>query len=920
MSADAMLEQALAQLELMIELEPAVRVERLRALRASAPALAARVEGWLAADANDGGLLDEGLVAIAPHALRSLAAERPDPQPARQPGDTIGAWRLLEPLGSGGMGEVWLATRNDGQFEQQVAIKLLKRGMDSDGVLQRFRRERQILARLEHPGIARLLDGGMTTAGLPYFAMECIRGTAITLFANARGLDARARVRLVVDLCTAVDFAHRRLVVHRDLKPGNVLVSEDGILKVLDFGIAKVLDDAREGGATETGTRVMSPAYASPEQLLGEPVAIATDVYAIGLVLFELLSGGLPHGRSSGSPAKVCSEVLRDATEAPSVARRHHLAEQGGESTGLDVDRELDLITLQSLRREPEQRYASAAALGDDLRRWLEQRPIRARPSSIGYRVRKFVSRNRLASAIAVLALAVVLTALSVSIAQRQAALLSAEEARVAARRAELSKQFLVSLFDRADAFSSANHGERTVIELLEATPARLLKELADEPQVQAELLLEVGGGLRVAGRLDSAHAVYRQALDAIARMPVADPILHAKALLYIGYAGNDLGRNDEARAYLLQAQALYLAAGDDRRRELISVKTSLARNANMRGDLAEALRLRKDILVERRQLSGERDPDYAMDLMNLSTSLLALGRAVEAEQELSRAHRLLDELLGAQHPRTLTVLRALAAVQLEQGRLAEARASAEDTLAGIAGNAAATTSLGPLANSVLARVALYEYRLGDARRHGQLAIEGEQSTTARGAALRNLGRVQIAQGQFVDATRTLQQSLEAYAGASATSRHSLWAAFLLADARRAERTDPTSISALRDAFVALSASEGEHGVEQFEAALMMGRAEREAGMLDHALALHEQALAATRAHGVLGEVGLALAHAECALDLQRRAAAGDAESAMQAAVAALPYFERHARDDPRRTALAALLRQTGAMGEQRSR
>ncbi|HPG94281.1 MAG TPA: serine/threonine-protein kinase, partial [Dokdonella sp.] len=707
-----LLQRAIACFEQFADLDPDARRQHLHDLHSREPALAARVAKLLAADAREHGVLEAGLAALAPAALHQLASGRMEKE-AHSANDMIGPWRLKEMLGRGGMGEVWLASRNDGQFEQQVAVKLLKRGMDSDGVLHRFQRERQILARLEHPGIARLLDGGMTAAGLPYFAMECIRGVPIDQFARTHQLDVRSRVRLVIALCSAVDYAHRHLVVHRDLKPANTLVTDEGVLKVLDFGIARVLDESSNVGATETGSRVMSPAYASPEQLLGEPIAIATDVYAIGLLLYELLSGVLPHGRGHQSLSQVVADVSRDATEAPSTLGRmwHRGAEAQGQVLP-GIDRELDLIVLQALRSSPEARYPSAAALAEDLCSWLERRPIRARPATLGYRVAKFVARNRLAVVLGGVALAVVLAALSVSIVQRRAAIANAEAARASARRAELSKQFLVSMFDRADAFSTANHGEKTVVELLESTPDRLINELADEPEVQAELLLEIGSGLRVAGRRNSAHAAYRTALDSIARIPAADPILHAKALLYIGYAENDLGKSDDARTHLMQAQAIYRAAADDRRRELISVATGLARNANMRGDLTSALQLREQILSERRALSGERDPDYAMDLMNLSTSLIALGRYADAEQALRRSQALLSELLGARHLRTLTVLHALAAIHLEQGRLDEARTNAELVLERSADNAAAQASLRPAANSVLARVALYEYRL----------------------------------------------------------------------------------------------------------------------------------------------------------------------------------------------------------------
>jgi WD40 repeat protein/serine/threonine protein kinase len=326
----------------------------------------------------------------------------PAPRSAGAPRARVGPYQLVRVLGAGGMGTVWLAERDDGQFRKEVALKLVKRGMDSEAVLRRFRQERQVLADLEHPRIARLLDGGTTEEGLPYLVMERVEGRALLEHCEEEGLDVDARLRLFQKVCETVQFAHERGVVHRDLKPGNVLVTRDGEPKLLDFGIAKVLDAGRDFGVlelTRTGERFLSPRYASPEQLRGEPVGPASDVYALGVILYELLTSLHPHGWTTTSWSEFELDVLqRDAplpsravlvrgdVEAPAEGRRARSRRLRGD---------LDTIVLTALRKEPERRYASARALALDLGRHLAGRPVHARPDTLLYRLAKYVRRNR---------------------------------------------------------------------------------------------------------------------------------------------------------------------------------------------------------------------------------------------------------------------------------------------------------------------------------------------------------------------------------------------------------------------------------------------------------------------------------------------------------------------------------------------
>ncbi|MFL6203216.1 MAG: serine/threonine-protein kinase, partial [Thermoanaerobaculia bacterium] len=326
------------------------RDRRLAALKGEDPELAARLALLLAADGETTDFLGRPAV--------ELFGE----EPSLPAGTRIGSWRLLELLGRGGMGEVYLAERDEGTFKQRAALKLIKRGMDSRAIVRRFVRERQILSRLDHPGIARLLDGGSAVDGRPFFVLERVEGVPIT---EVRQGGLEGTLRLVQDVCAAVDSAHRRLVVHRDLKPANILVTKDGAVKLLDFGIAKLLAGGEEeetAALTQLDARVLTPAYAAPEQILGEPITTATDVYALGVLLFELITGTLPHSRERRSLGEMIGALARETVERPSAVLRRATGEESARLARL-LAGDLDLIVLTALHRDPARRYPSAAAL-----------------------------------------------------------------------------------------------------------------------------------------------------------------------------------------------------------------------------------------------------------------------------------------------------------------------------------------------------------------------------------------------------------------------------------------------------------------------------------------------------------------------------------------------------------------------------
>jgi len=643
--------RARARFEELIELSGEERDSQLAALTETDPELAAAVGDLLAADAHASGFLDEP---AAPPVVQEWFAASVGETAL---GQKIGPYRTVELLGRGGMGEVYLAERADGQFEQKVALKLLRRGLDSEEILRRFLRERQLLARLEHPNIARLLDGGLASDGRPFIVMERVEGEPITQWCAARSPTIEERLRLAVTCCDAVEAAHRNLIVHRDLKPSNILVSADGQVKLLDFGIAKLLgEDGEETLQTRAGVHVLTPAYAAPEQILGGPITTATDVYALGVVLYELLTGALPHDRRATTAAELSSKVSRETVERPSAAARKAMeSEAGGEREARRLARrlsgDLDTIVLKALHRDPARRYPSAAALADDLRRHLDGKPVSARPDTFSYRTAKLVERHRLGVA------AAVLIALSL-VGGLAAALWQARAARAQARRAEEAQQFLTSLFRVADPDQSKG-AQLTARDLLDRGAARVEGELASEPELRADMLTVLGNVYSQLGLFPEALKLYRKAL-AIRRKTgdASDPEL-AESYRRVGVALHKTAEYAKARPFLERARDLHERHGDAL--GVAGVLNDLANLARAEGDLAGAQRLLEHAVALRSREGPLDSPDLAKSLNNLA---LTLSR----QQKYPAAARVYE--------------RALAIHRKNEGELSSLVAGTEDNLA----------------------------------------------------------------------------------------------------------------------------------------------------------------------------------------------------------------------------------------------
>jgi len=529
------------------------------------------------------------------------------PAASNRVGRRIGAYNILQEIGRGGMGEVYRAGRADGQYEKEVAIKLVRGGYDTAAVLERFRHERQILASLDHPNIARLLDGGTTDEGLPYLVMELIEGTPIDQYCDAHNLDVTERLRLFLQVCSAVHYAHQRLVIHRDIKPGNILVTREGVPKLLDFGIAKILDPAANSATTIASP--MTPEYASPEQIRGEPITTATDVYSLGVVLYQLLTGRSPYPKNTHVPHELARVICEWEPERPStVVMRPEVRE--GEAHAATQARaptteamrslregsparlrrrlrgDLDTIVLQAMRKEPQRRYASVEQFADDIRRHLEGRPVSARRDSWRYRAGKFAIRHKLG----VTATALVLTAVlgGVAATVREARIAAVNERRAEQRFNDVRKLANSLMFEIHDAIRDLP-GSTAARRLLVTRALEYLDNLSAQSKGDASLQKELA-------------AAYERVGDVLGYPYAAN----------LGDKGGAL--QSYRKALEIRESLAGTSPGDtDLQRDLVGNYIRVAQVLESSGNFSDALdALRKALPMAQRIAAGSNDPVLA--------------------------------------------------------------------------------------------------------------------------------------------------------------------------------------------------------------------------------------------------------------------------------------------------------------------
>jgi eukaryotic-like serine/threonine-protein kinase len=623
----------------------------------------------------------------------------------------VGSYTLVSPIGRGGMGTVWLAERSDGRFTRSAAVKLLNAALIGRTGEERFKHEGTLLARLTHPHIAHLIDAGVTTTGQPYLVLELVEGEHIDEYCERLGLGVEARVRLFLDVLEAVAHAHNNLIVHRDIKPSNVLVRSDGVVKLLDFGIAKLLDsggDAVGPALTAEGNRALTPEYAAPEQLTGGPITTATDVHALGVLLYVLLGGPHPAAGSESAAELVKTIVETDPPRLSDVA-----------PNGKTYRGDLDNILAKALKKRPGERYPSVTAFADDLQRYLRDEPVSARPDTLVYRTNKFLRRHArgvAAAAAVVMLIATLIGFYTVRLTSER------DRARLEADKSAKMSELLTSLLTGADPYATRDR-EPTVRNILEAGAERVQTELADQPELKAEMLNVLGRVYQRLGLHDTARPLLDEALSIGRRAGAGETARLAQSLNELGILLRErgdiegavplleealamrrrlLGNHDKDVAVTLvelgralvdggmddRAEPLFREALDTRlrlfgltHRETSTSQAQLGLLLRERGDVAAAEPLFRDALATSRKVLGEDHPNVGAGWNNLGLVLLDKGDAASAEPMFRRALAIRRLHFGDRHHSLESNMGNLAASLRAQGKYAEAASLLEDAL-----------------------------------------------------------------------------------------------------------------------------------------------------------------------------------------------------------------------------------------------
>ena len=594
---------------------------------------------------------------------RVLDSHQSDAPERKDTPTAIGPWQLLHVLGSGGMGEVWLGERRDGAVEQKVAIKRLH--ADTSRFRDQLVSERRILARLEHPNIAHFIDAGVDSSGSPWLALEYVQGQVITDWCTQNALSVRARLQLFQKVCAAVEHAHRHLVVHRDLKPGNVLVNDDGEPKLLDFGVAKLLD----GATGEHTLGALTPSYAAPEQLRGEAISTATDVYALGLLLYRLLAGRLPHTRSSGNVALVLAQLDDEETQRPSVdARRAPLTLPYAPSA---LEGDLDAIVAQAIRRQPEARYGSVAELSADILRYFEAQPVHARTPSRWYRFSRFARRNRGALTVGSAATLALLISFGLTLWQARRAERAAEVAAIEAQRADAEAasakaqtarakgavSFVLSIFQQSDPFRRDARGAISLDAAFEDALLRADQQFADQPLLAIDLNDDFGEILTNKGRFDDAEKRLQRALElARTHHPANSPVI-AETLYNLAELAAKRGRADDGLPLVEQALAILDQHPDADPILRGNVQFRLGALLSVERDYARAERLAQEALSLHRKHLPPNDFRLPIAISNMGLLLREQSRNADAKPYLDEAVQLAESLQGADAAALVTLL-----------------------------------------------------------------------------------------------------------------------------------------------------------------------------------------------------------------------------------------------------------------------
>ena len=651
--------------ERAIALDAEARANLLLQECADDPSLREQVMALLLASGDDRGELEQRV----DRAFAGTAANV-------EAGNIVGRYRILRTLGRGGMGVVYLAERADDHYQQHVALKVMSRSLLQGEPAGRFRAERQILARLAHPNIARLLDGGQTEDGTPFLVMEHVQGSRIDEYCVKSHLSTRARLQLIQQVCAGVQYAHQNLIVHRDLKPSNILVTTEGVPKLLDFGIAKLLDPTNAGATipiTRGRDRVLTPEHASPEQLRGEPVGTVSDVYSLGVLLYEVLSGRRPFDLSGRSIAEMEHIICETTPRAPSASVSQALEAAGGTSHALVQARELrgdiDNIVLKAMHRDPERRYPSAAALSQDIQNYLDGRPIRARADTWLYRARKFLRRNAVAVSGA-MAAGVLIATLVVFYTIRLAT--ERDTAERERQTATTVAEFMTDVFRRANPNETAGKTV-TVREALDAAARRIDSDLADQPRLRLTLMRNMSQAYNGLGLWQEARNIMERAVAQERATFGNGGIELARSIELLASVYNNLSQFDAAAKQFEEALAIRRSLGPESEPETILLLNSIAINLKSRQKFAEAIARHRHAEALARRLSPPNDALLGQVLVATAATYSEAGDQRTSEIYAREALPLVRGLVVEGHDMYANVLATLGTTLRRQFKLVEA-------------------------------------------------------------------------------------------------------------------------------------------------------------------------------------------------------------------------------------------------------
>jgi eukaryotic-like serine/threonine-protein kinase len=671
----------------------------------------------------------------------------------------FGPYRLTRPVGEGGMGVVYLGVRDD--LDSVAAIKILRDAWLSPARRERFASEQRILAQLNHPAIARLYDADALPGGTPWIAMEYVEGVPITSYCGQQSRSATDRLRIFRDACEAVQYAHVHMVVHRDLKPSNILVSADGQVKLLDFGISRQLDAIdRATAPTLTGVRHLTPAYAAPEQIRGEATTVQTDVYALGVILYELLGGRPPFDLSTLSPAEAERLLVESEPTRPSVAARDATASVGGLSAAAWSD--LDVLVLTAMHKDPSHRYSSVEALVRDLDHYLANQPLDARPDSIGYRGRKFVRRNWRAVSAAAAILIVIVSLVGFYTAR----LTAARNAAIAqAARTDRIQRFMLRLFNGGE--KDAGPADDLRVVTIVDRGRQDAQMLDREPLVQAELYYTLGGIYQKLGKLDQADQLLRSSIEMRRTLLGADAPDVASGTTALARLRSDQARFEEAEKLAREALALLRGRVRADDPQIADATTALGEILEQRGAYDQAIATLQEA-VNLRAAPGTDPSDLAATLYELANVHFYAGHYDESELLNQRVLAMHTQLFGASNPLVADDLINLGAIQHERGKYTESerfyRRALEITRAWYGADSYRTASN----LTMLGRSLYYQRRLDEARTLLTEALAIQERVFGKihprvASALNDLGNVAMGQSRFDDAEAAFRRIGDIY-------------------------------------------------------------------------------------------------------------------------------------------------------------